>query len=545
MSDNQLDSTSLPVPEVLSAQLLSAQASVGALPEASTPHNAMATVNKLPTAAPTPIKPPDGQQQQQQTVTVNPAATIIPRIVQAVPGSQQILLASAVPQDQQQQRIVIGGRLNQQFVLIKPSGSTTLLPGGASLGSTLSVGGHSPVKIIASTASSIAGQTAVGSPLKTVSIGTHLPMVPLQQIVINAQQLTPEQRQMLQQQSQTLTSKFTTKVVTTAWQQQHPPALTVPRISMAQLQPHGKTFVIASTGQPLRPPVQIQPKPTVGVQQPIGVGGGAVVNLSASGISQIRNAGGFQPLCFRPGSLQAETKADIVKSSPTQIKARKKCNCSRSQCLKLYCECFANGEFCDHDCNCQNCHNTLDHEDSRTQAIKACLSRNAFAFHPKIGKSKVKDSQGGRSHVRGCNCKRSGCLKNYCECYEAKVLCTNLCHCVGCKNFEESPERKTLMHLADAAVVRKEQQHAAKTHLSSKIDSLPMQIPGASADERLPFSFLTSGVIEATCRCMLDKAKEMEDESNYVSTERAILQELGYCIRRIVTASHKARQCTS
>ena len=34
---------------------------------------------------------------------------------------------------------------------------------------------------------------------------------------------------------------------------------------------------------------------------------------------------------------------------------------------------------------------------------------------------------------------------------QAKILCTNICKCTGCKNFEESPERKTLMHLADAA----------------------------------------------------------------------------------------------
>lgn len=34
---------------------------------------------------------------------------------------------------------------------------------------------------------------------------------------------------------------------------------------------------------------------------------------------------------------------------------------------------------------------------------------------------------------------------------KAKILCTNICKCTGCKNFEESPERKTLMHLADAA----------------------------------------------------------------------------------------------
>ncbi len=49
--------------------------------------------------------------------------------------------------------------------------------------------------------------------------------------------------------------------------------------------------------------------------------------------------------------------------------------------------------------------------------------------------------------------------------YQAKILCSNNCKCVGCKNFEESPERKTLMHLADAAEVRVQQQTDANTKL--------------------------------------------------------------------------------
>ena len=52
-------------------------------------------------------------------------------------------------------------------------------------------------------------------------------------------------------------------------------------------------------------------------------------------------------------------------------------------------------------------------------------------------------------------------------------MCSSSCKCYGCKNFEESPERKTLMHLADAAEVRVLQQTAAKTKLSSQISDLP------------------------------------------------------------------------
>jgi len=49
-----------------------------------------------------------------------------------------------------------------------------------------------------------------------------------------------------------------------------------------------------------------------------------------------------------------------------------------------YCDCFANGEFCN-GCNCCSCANNLDHEVDRLRAIRACLERNPYAFHPKIG----------------------------------------------------------------------------------------------------------------------------------------------------------------
>ncbi|CAI5763146.1 Hypothetical predicted protein [Podarcis lilfordi] len=150
--------------------------------------------------------------------------------------------------------------------------------------------------------------------------------------------------------------------------------------------------------------------------------------------------------CHSDKNLQEPTKLTLVglPCSSWDTKSKKPCNCTKSQCLKLYCDCFANGDFCS-NCNCNNCYNNPQHELERIKAIKACLDRNPEAFLPKIGKGKLGDIK--PRHNKGCNCKRSGCLKNYCECFEAKIMCSSICKCVGCKNYEESPDRKTLMNI--------------------------------------------------------------------------------------------------
>lgn len=56
------------------------------------------------------------------------------------------------------------------------------------------------------------------------------------------------------------------------------------------------------------------------------------------------------------------------------LERRSQCNCRNSRCLKLYCECFASGQYC-FGCNCQGCHNNPENNDKRVKAIEITLER--------------------------------------------------------------------------------------------------------------------------------------------------------------------------
>ncbi|CAM6047650.1 unnamed protein product [Sphagnum compactum] len=122
----------------------------------------------------------------------------------------------------------------------------------------------------------------------------------------------------------------------------------------------------------------------------------------------------------------------------------KRCNCKKSKCLKLYCECFAAGIYCVSSCACQECFNKPEFEETVLNTRQQIESRNPLAFAPKIVQAAkasprtgedTMDTPASARHKRGCNCKKSLCLKKYCECYQAGVGCSEGCRCEGCKNM--------------------------------------------------------------------------------------------------------------
>lgn len=108
------------------------------------------------------------------------------------------------------------------------------------------------------------------------------------------------------------------------------------------------------------------------------------------------------------------------------------CNCKKSKCLKLYCDCFAVMNYCSGNCNCMDCCNSTEREAERMDAIRSTKERNAFAFQTKINEKE--------QHSTGCHCKNSQCLKKYCECYTGGAFCGTNCKCASCLNFSGSAE---------------------------------------------------------------------------------------------------------
>lgn len=90
------------------------------------------------------------------------------------------------------------------------------------------------------------------------------------------------------------------------------------------------------------------------------------------------------------------------------------CYCTKTRCVKKYCECYSNNRYC------KNCH-----------CIK-CLNKSIH-----LGNELPKESAENLQVL--CTCTKSNCNKKYCECYKSGQKCTEKCRCINCKNGSQYP----------------------------------------------------------------------------------------------------------
>lgn len=190
-------------------------------------------------------------------------------------------------------------------------------------------------------------------------------------------------------------------------------------------------------------------------------------------------------LLKKRGSPSESVTEDLLETEQTVLKSKKavskikrekvpeppttSCNCSKSKCLRLYCKCFSLNATCGPSCNCVGCHNSPDFAVLRDLVVQETIEKNPVAFKSKFKAHKTKT---GLLHSRGCNCSKTNCLKEYCECFKAGTGCSRLCKCRNCKNSKIEIAEEEVGFYVDKVSRKRRNKNTINTCFNEKVEIL-------------------------------------------------------------------------
>jgi len=109
---------------------------------------------------------------------------------------------------------------------------------------------------------------------------------------------------------------------------------------------------------------------------------------------------------------------------------------NKSECSKLYCDCFRNNSFCSPSCSCTSWFNMEMNTEPLEKIRRKIRAKNPSAF---VQSSPAQQKESPLITNKPCRCKRSQCMKNYCECRQMGRVCCALCSCKDCANLPKEP----------------------------------------------------------------------------------------------------------
>ena len=143
-----------------------------------------------------------------------------------------------------------------------------------------------------------------------------------------------------------------------------------------------------------------------------------------------------------PSEPSALNVSQEPSKKPQKRAAHGGCNCRNTKCLRLNCKCFKTLGYCGDGCACLDCLNRKEFAEVREFVVEKTREINQAAFQPKA----VPLTEGTDVVVnsRGCSC-RTGCRKNYCECFRLGTGCSPICRCADCQNEKVALEKQQVV----------------------------------------------------------------------------------------------------